>query len=189
MWIGVDYGSKLAGTTVVCYRAESGKVVFLQSEVKKDADKFLSDILVTLKPEMIYFDAPLSLPSAYFGKGEDYFYRSCDRALKAMSPMFLGGLTARAMRLAAHHPEVKFVETYPGYFIREVLNLSTDYQKRKSYNDHIAQEIIKQYDLNLTQSPDNWHQLDALACWISGQRAADGSGLCFGEEEEGLICV
>lgn len=90
MHLGIDYGSKLAGTTAICYQ-EGDALTIIQSEKKQDADRFINDTVESLKPEQIFIDAPLSLPAAYFGNGDDYFYRDCDRQLKAMSPMFLGG--------------------------------------------------------------------------------------------------
>ena len=35
--LGIDYGSKLAGTTVICFE-KNKQLHFLQSEKKKDAD-------------------------------------------------------------------------------------------------------------------------------------------------------
>ena len=99
MHIGIDYGAKLAGTTAICFE-QSGQLKIWQSEKKKDADKFVQESIKQLQPTTVFIDAPLSLPLAYFGEGENYFYRECDKILKGMSPMFLGGLTARAMRLA-----------------------------------------------------------------------------------------
>ena len=44
-WIGIDYGSKLAGTTVICYKKE-GRLQLLQSEKKSDADAFVSQFII-----------------------------------------------------------------------------------------------------------------------------------------------
>ena len=91
MHFGIDYGSKLAGTTVITYDID--RVLYqLQSDKKSDADKFVLNHVTDLKPDAIYLDAPLSLPKAYFGEGDDFFYRKGDKELRAMSPMFLGGL-------------------------------------------------------------------------------------------------
>lgn len=50
---------------------------------------------------LVCIDAPLSLPGVYFDKNKfhDYLYRKCDNACKAMSPMFVGAFTARAIQL------------------------------------------------------------------------------------------
>lgn len=187
-WIGVDYGSKIAGTTVICYE-EKGKLCLLQSEKKKDADLFISNFIETHQVKEVYLDAPLSLPAAYHGRGSDYFYRICDRVTKAMSPMFLGGLTARAMKLAASHKEVVFKETYPGYLIRTVLDYKELYPKKSAYDPRLHQQLAKDYKLKYKQAPLNWHQLDAVSCWISGWRHESGQGVLLGEAEEGVIWV
>ena len=187
-WIGIDYGSKLAGTTVICYQ-EHDKLCQIQSEKKKDADLFISDFIKKHKPQEIYLDAPLSLPGAFHGVGEDYFYRECDRETRAMSPMFLGGLTARAMKLAANHKGVVFKETYPGYFIRTVLGYSEMYSKKSSYTSELHDQLASDYDIEYKVAPDNWHQVDAVLCWISGWRHESGQGQLLGQAEEGLIWV
>ncbi len=185
-WIGIDYGSKLAGTTVVCY-LEDGLLKLEQSKKKEDADEFLKQLINRVEPQKVFIDAPLSLPGAYHGKSEDFFYRKCDRETKAMSPMFLGGLTARAMRLASQIPTVAFYETYPGYFIRNVLDFKVLYTKKLPYNNQLAEKLIEAYSLKLSELPQNWHQLDALACWISGWRQDNGKVIVIGDKAEGAI--
>jgi len=187
-WVGIDYGSKLAGTTVICYE-KNKKLCLLQSEKKKDADLFISNFIKEHRPKEIYLDAPLSLPGAYLGVGDDYFYRKCDKATKAMSPMFLGGLTARAMKLAASHKEVVFKECYPGYLIRTVLDYSELYAKKSKYSPKLHKQLAKEFDLEYNSTPKNWHQLDAVVCWISGWRHGSGQGELLGEANEGLIWV
>ena len=80
---GIDYGSKLAGTTSICFEVDN-RLVFLQSEMKKDADKMIIQFLENHRIKQVFFDAPLSLPKAFFGEGEDFFYREGDRAIGAM---------------------------------------------------------------------------------------------------------
>lgn len=116
--LGVDYGSKLAGTTAVCYLYSEGNAAFLSSRKGEDADKMLLDFVLKHGPANLFLDAPLSLPLAYFqgtAHGTDFFYRQCDRQLGAMSPMFLGGLTARAIKLSFELKNVgaSVFETYP----------------------------------------------------------------------------
>lgn len=187
-WIGVDYGSKLAGTTAVCY-IKNDQLVIQQSEKKSDADLWLSNIFNELGPNDIFIDAPLSLPLVYSSGGDDFFYRECDKATKAMSPMFLGGLTARAMRLKANHSQFQFYETYPGYLVRHVYKLKEKYLKKKAYTNAIELELLKTFKLSLQKPIENWHQLDALACWISGLRKEKGNCLELGQQSEGIIIV
>ena len=158
MHFGIDYGSKLAGTTVVCLE-NAGTLELHQSQKGKDADLFIRNLINLFRPEKVFIDAPLSLPAAYYGIGSDYFYRVCDRELKAMSPMFLGGLTARAIKLASSHPDVEFFETYPKALAQH-LSL-TGQSEDKASLDSLQGEL----PLEFSKRPENQHQYDAiLAC-------------------------
>jgi predicted nuclease with RNAse H fold len=188
MLVGIDYGSKLAGTTALAYLSDD-KIEIRQSSKNQDADAFIIDTLKEIKAKSVYIDAPLSLPLAYYGKGEDYFYRKCDRALKAMSPMFLGGLTARAMKLAdtlrADKMEVR--ECYPKAYVHKFENLKAVYQKKnKSTLADFLSELGKTFPLDI---PDvtNWHQADALVAWEIGNNHQMGKGDEVGDVEEGVI--
>ncbi len=187
-WVGIDYGSKLAGTTVICFQRKD-KLHFLQSEKKKDADTLIIEFVQEEAPPKIFIDAPLSLPAAYFGKGNNYFYRECDKETRAMSPMFLGGLTARAMRLKSDLSQVAFYETYPAYLAKNVLGLKDSYNKKSKDNSVFVNELLKQFDITLDVLPTNWHQVDALMCWLSGWRFSKESSLQIGFRDEGIICI
>jgi predicted nuclease with RNAse H fold len=192
-WVGIDYGSKLAGTTVLAF-AKKGIIGFRQTRKKTDADQALHRWIKEEKPQQIFMDAPLSLPAVYRNDQltGDYFYRQADRDLKAMSPMFLGGLTARAMRLAANLKTdlvVDFWETYPGY-LAKILALPKDqYKKEKRYLPLLTGLLWREYSLELEQIPENWHQFDALLAYISGLRFQSGIHQVFGNPEEGQIVI
>ena len=98
--VGIDFGARSAGNTVVCVR-EKGLFRFHRSAKDSDGDAWLRSLIDELRPAAIYIDAPLSLPGVYTGRGHDHFFRAADRQAGGMSPMFLGGLTARAMALAS----------------------------------------------------------------------------------------
>ena len=189
MHLGIDYGSKLAGTTAICYQ-EGKQLIIKKSEKKKDADQFILDMVKELLPSQIFIDAPLSLPAAYFGIGEDYFYRSCDRALKAMSPMFLGGLTARAMSLQRKllSQGVDCHEVYPAALVRELGTLKQDYTKKSMVNAAFKEALSKLIGMKI-DGVGSWHQIDAALCWFSGKRYATGVSKSFGDEDEGLIII
>jgi predicted nuclease with RNAse H fold len=195
MIVGIDYGSKLAGTTVLCYSDGTG-LTFLQSEKKKDADAFLTDKINELQPSAVYIDAPLSLPLGFFEKeSSEYFYRAADKELSAMSPMFLGGLTARAVRLKDQLSQFSFYEAYPGALARR-LNLNPDqYKKSSRYIDNITQEVIahleKVVSANYTiqDGLNNWHQVDALLALVIGFRHQNGIAEELGDRAEGVILV
>ncbi len=193
MLAGIDYGSKLAGTTVLA--TLDGKTVqCLQSAKKRDADAFLLDALPQFPLTIVGIDAPLSLPGIYrYGAPfEDYFYREADRALSAMSPMFLGGLTARAMRLRnqLNLPKTEVIETYPGALARKLGLKSHQYkQKMADLPPFLAwwlPQLPFQVDPKMVTS---WHHVDAILALFSTWRYQNGQAEIFGQPEEGQIIV
>jgi len=195
MIVGIDYGAKTAGTTVIARLYEFDKVDFHASKKGQDADQFLIDFISTHGDIWLaYIDAPLSLPKIYRnGLGEgDYFYRKADRSTGAMSPMFLGGLTARAMKLKASFKiqGIKLVETYPSK-LAEVLQLKeSGYKKDKSKLASLC-KVLKEhshfkFDI---ESVKDWHHFDALLCLYSAKRHEMQAAMVFGDDEEGTITV
>ena len=93
---GIDFGSKLSGNTAIAL-FERGKIYFMSVDQDVDADDFILKAAEHFKPEIIFLDAPLSLPGKYMGLDgfDNYHFRKADLELRAMSPMFLGGLTKR----------------------------------------------------------------------------------------------
>lgn len=136
-------------------------------------------------------DAPLSLPAAYFDSYyDDFFYRRCDRELSAMSPMFLGGLTARAMALKHRWRETcEFIEVYPAALAFVHFGDGDIYKKSLSGIGELTAELERQYRLSLHQAPENWHQFDSLLAWISGFRHEHGIARAYGDKEEGRIYI
>lgn len=195
MIVGVDYGSKMAGTTVLCYTRER-QIRFLQSAKKRDADIFLLENFDELHPDLIYLDAPLSLPRGFFEKERaEYFYRQCDKEVGAMSPMFLGGLTARAIKLRDSLPRYTFYEAYPGGLARELGINKEQYKKTVNYIPQVSKAILTYLNEALGEVfifesiPKNWHQVDALLALTVGFRHAKGLSLCYGDEKEGVIYI
>ena len=189
MHFGIDYGAKLAGTTVICFNDED-KLHLVSSQKKEDSDQFISNAIKELRPTAVYIDAPLSIPSAYFGKGENYHYRKCDVETSAMSPMFLGGLTARAMKLRSKHPGLDFHETYPSYSIREIIDAKSLYKKKQKVpGEELIALIQSKIDLPIVSPISNYHQLDAIICWLSGMRHMQNEHIVLGDENEGVIIL
>lgn len=183
---GIDYGSKMAGTTSICW-SKGPSLVIEQSEKKQDADQFLADLFHTNDFDLIAIDAPLSLPAAYRHPDEtDYFFRTADREVGAMSPMFLGGLTARAMRLQSMFAsaERSFIECYPAGLVRQ-LKLEEYYKKDLAlFAERLAAFLP-------TSVPDftNWHQADSVLAWLSAYRFRTGTHESFGRKSEGVIIL
>lgn len=197
---GIDYGSKTSGNTVICHHDD--QVIHFYEADKKDADLFIIDWItkcqaVQNRPMLttVFLDAPLSLPAVYQSivGFSNYHYRQCDVALKAMSPMFLGGLTARAMELKQRLQEKMNVETHEVYpkALAQTL-LSDHYHKRLTTNEmealcRILSKVIP--ELCLAEYPKTQHQFDALLAWVSGYRFLNQQHLIFGDIQEGIIIV
>ncbi len=170
------------------------EVRFSASE-KKSADNFLMQHIQQLQPEAIFLDAPLSLPGVYrFPDGyTDYFYRKCDRQFNAMLPMFLGGLTARAMKLKAslQAKGVPVYETYPSAQARRMNLYESGYKQLKENMAVVNQIICTSYPNLILQLPDltSWHHIDALLALIAGMRFCEGVYKVYGDEQEGVIII
>lgn len=184
MICGIDYGSKMAGTTSICFR-EGDEIKFKRSVKKEDADRMILDFCKAYKPELIAIDAPLSLPGVYRGLDgfDNYFYRKCDIELKAMSPMFLGGLTARAMKLKSQLPRVRFIEAYPVAYARRLGLERWNY--RKESPDY--SQMITSLGVQLTDAIETTHDFDALLCHQIAISFLNQTVEVAGDQSEGLI--
>lgn len=194
MHFGIDYGSKLAGTTVICFE-KNGQLHLLQSEKKKDADAFIKQQIAALKPDHIFIDAPLSLPAAYFHSEKsaepNFFFRQCDKELRAMSPMFLGGLTARAIKLKHNYlnTNILFFETYPSFLVKTLFPDVLIYKKKKEEIVDFSKLLTPILPIKLAENPTNWHQVDSILAWLSGHRFFIKKALEIGDAKEGIITV
>jgi predicted nuclease with RNAse H fold len=191
--VGIDYGSKLAGTTVIAYY-QNEMVRFRASKHQEDADKFIVKHLELMKPQFVFLDAPLSLPGKYVDKEAytDYFYRVADRELGAMSPMFLGGLTARAMKLKDYleKMEITVFETYPKHqaVILELNN--TMYKRDEKHIRELSKVVSEKFNLNVNHDQmKTWHHFDSLLAYIAGVRFMNKAHMAIGDQEEGQIIV
>jgi predicted nuclease with RNAse H fold len=192
-WLGIDFGAKTAGTTVIC-EYKNSKFSFYSSEKGKDADAFvLHFISQQAKNKLIFIDAPLSLPSRYTSnsnKNPNYFYRLCDIETKAMSPMFIGGLTARAIQLKdqLQHQQIVSYECYPGMLAKKWSLDVYGYKKDKSSIETCLTQAPSAFKPDLNQIL-NWHHFDAWLAWCIGYRHAQNEAVQYGHAEEGLILV
>jgi uncharacterized protein len=197
---GIDYGSKTSGNTVICHH--DGQQIQFYNADKKDADAFIIDWITQRQTvqnhptiKAIFLDAPLSLPAVYHSiQGfSNYHYRKCDISLKAMSPMFLGGLTARAMELKHHIKEKLNTDTYEVYPKALAQQLLPElYHKKLTFNEmgRLCQVLTNMVPaLTLAECPTTQHQFDALLAWVSGYRFVHQQHLVFGDIREGIIIV
>lgn len=186
MFVGIDFGAKTAGSTVIC-RRERGLFHFDRCAKGQDGDEWLEEWVVQHAPRAIYIDAPLSLPAAYFGKGHDYIFRQADRVVGGMSPMFLGGLTARAMRCAAHWRElgIHVHEVYPAALVRR----EWDFLKIPHGRAIPPHKLRLMAGMCMVPPPDpsDRHEADAWLCWLIGHRHQQGVASAHGQRSEGVI--
>lgn len=191
--VGIDYGSKLAGTTAIAFKNEKGQIEIIQSEKKADADEFILNFCGKQKITLLMLDCPLSLPGVYKNpkKFNDYFYRACDKELKAMSPMFLGGLTARGMKLNAslNKQGTTVIETYPSALVDHLALGQFGYKKDKEMIKKYMRYLKQKVPIKLQKSPSNWHQVDALMAYVSGIRNLAKEAMVYGNKTEGLIVI
>jgi uncharacterized protein len=192
--IGIDYGSKLAGTTTIAMQV-SNQLKLWQSERGKDADKWLLEMINELNPKSVFIDAPLTLPIVYnqglYTSDSEYFYRTCDKELQAMSPMFIGGLTARAIKLKVMLAErgIAVLETYPSYLAKLIFTDLEGYKKGLEKLPIYIEALQDLLPYPLSTVPTNWHQLDGLLAWLSGYRHLNGKSLLFGDAKEGRVII
>jgi predicted nuclease with RNAse H fold len=196
---GIDFGAKTSGTTVVSL-FNHGKVIEVFQSIKgEDADAFIDLVLGRFSPEIIGIDAPLSLPGAYFDLTDspDFHYRLCDRELGAMSPMFLGGLTARAVSIM-HRLESQgktVLECYPKALMKRVLDTENKITYKKEQVSGFANDLLhKQFDIFAPGATSrlaisNWHVFDSLLVLLSVLRYVSGGVQVYGNPKEGLIHV
>jgi predicted nuclease with RNAse H fold len=195
MIIGIDFGAKMAGTTVIARMYDHNKVDFFASAKNQDADQFIKDFIASNEDVWLaYLDAPLSLPKVYSTADSDssYFYREADKATGAMSPMFLGGLTARAMKLSVELTKlgVKVVETYPSK-LADVLKLKEKEYKKDRHQIAALCEELKEVSGFMfdNEKVETWHHFDSLLCLYSAKRYEMQAAMVFGDTEEGTITV
>lgn len=184
---GVDYGAKYAGTTAICF-IQNDELVVLQSEKKQNADSFISDMSTQHKLKQLFIDAPLSLPAAYYGLGDDFQFRQADKEVKCMSPMFLGGLTARAMKLKyeLNKKGITLLESYPRVAAENYLG---EYYKfyKTSKKEAFYEGLKSILPLPIKNKPENWHIIDAALAWFIGYKYQSETHTTYGNENEGLI--
>jgi predicted nuclease with RNAse H fold len=191
--VGINYGYKFSGTTVICYNTFH-EVRFIISSKNSDADSFILNEIIHLDPDIVFIDAPLSLPGVYrhINGCIDFFFRKCDREMKATSPMFVGGLTARAMGLKKHLNDmgIPVYETCPRKTL-EVLSLPVNTYKQKRVDlDRMLDIFMNKVCIGLNKKIiTTWHHFDSLLAFFSGLRYMSHQSRVFGKADEGLVYV
>ena len=164
-----------------------------QAQKNQDADESLKVFMEKFKPQYIGIDAPLSIPGVLRElKGfTNYHFRQADLEAKAMSPMFLGGLTARAIEIASWFKGewgTKVIEVYPKLVSQELLLDTKRYKKEVAYLPAAVQLLSRAVEWDLSNlNIDNWHQFDSLLALYATERYSNNKAQSLGNKQEGLI--
>jgi predicted nuclease with RNAse H fold len=185
--LGIDYGGKTTGNCALAY-IENGRIVSVQIPKTKNPDLEIKKFIQERKIELVFIDAPLSLPIAYMNPklGNNFHYRQADIETKAMSPMFLGGFTARAIELKSNLEPIIVKETYPKQFLK-LFDLN--------YTEATAKETLKtavtktEFNFSIKTNISIKHQFDAILALCSALRYVNGLCTTYGNEREGLIYI
>jgi predicted nuclease with RNAse H fold len=192
---GINYGSKLCGNTVIAI-LNINKIYFLHVDADTDADEFIVNATNHFKPDVVFLNAPLSLPARCCGKkGNDFHFRKADVAIKAISPMFLGGVAARAMELKARLEESKGTKVYETHTKTQACNyklIEEGYKKddanliacRNTLKEKLSPQLF--FDC---QDIKTWEHLDAMLSLFSAMRFVMGHADTYGDTKEGLIYI
>jgi predicted nuclease with RNAse H fold len=178
---------------VLCYNTFH-EVRFILSSKNSDADSFILNEILHIDPDIVLIDAPLSLPGVYkhINGYVDYFFRKCDSEMKAASPMFMGGLTARAIGLKKQLNDFGFqvYETYPRKTL-ELLSLPVQIYKQKIVDlDSMLDIFMQKVSIALNKRLiTTWHHFDSLLAFFSGLRYMSQESRIFGKADEGLVYV
>lgn len=197
---GIDFGARYAGTTVVAFTqtGSSPGLQFMAVAKGQDADAALRNFfegeaqVAGRQSMLVLIDAPLGLPPGYFADGHigDLFYRPCDRELGAMSPMFIGGLTARAMALARDLRAIGFtvLETYPAALARHLELHLYEYKKGDAQTMEACSKVLAEATgLHLPKGIPTWHHFDAMLGYAAAHRYTHGKAYVVGSLEMGCI--
>ncbi len=192
---GVNLGSRLSGNTVICI-FNFGKIHFMQVDKDVDADAFILKAVQHFKPEHVFIDAPLSLPGKYrsLEKCDNFHFRKADLELKTMSPMFLGGLTARAMELkeSIEALTIPVFETCPRKMASFMGLEAMGYKTGKLALSHCRSALKSKMNPSILldcSEISTWHHLDALLATMSALNLVSGQEKVFGDKTEGCIYV
>lgn len=186
--IGIDFGAQLAGTTCCAVKhIGTNTVTILTSTKGKSADAFIYDCVEKFKPILIGIDAPLSLPLFYTNpqRYSDNNYRYCDRELSAMSPMFLGGLTSRAMKIRyeLEQRKIQCIEVYPKAFVKKHFLDTLGYKESKVHISNCIESVKKIVDVSIKEPLTTWHEFDSLVALAITERYYANNADSVGNEE------
>ena len=191
-YIGIDLGCTAAG------KGRNSAVAIVGADGKMQGDPTHFSRVAELVEAMSHFDraeiivavdAPRSVPDWTI---ENYAYRSCEKAIKAVDPhagSFVGGaaLFIRWYEIEERYfRDVKVIETYPRVVWKrlELRGKPKDFSKHRQAVWEAVGKLVGASCQGFTH-----HQVDAVLCaytaWCYGNGRADG----FGNPGEGLLFI
>ncbi len=193
---GIHFGSKLSGNTVISL-IKQNKIYFLDVDKEVDADIFIYNAAKHFKPDVIFMNAPLSLPGVFSNKVDcdDHEYRSADKEICSISPMIIGGVTARAIALKKKLESELNTKVYETCSKAQAHNYElmkmgykTTQLRLHSCRNHLESKLNPRL-MFCCQDVKSWDHIDAMLSLITAMRFVTGQALPYGNPDEGLIYV
>lgn len=162
--VGIDLGGRTTGKTGLSFldtdlnEIKNYSREYISERCGK-SDKELIRFVESFNADVIGIDAPLSLPDF---KSENYLYRNCDKKLKALSPMTLGEITARAIHIKENLSCKDIFEVYPKTLLELHKINHKGYKRDQNLQNIIWEILIEYYDLDFPDIEMNEDNLDSI---------------------------
>lgn len=162
--LGIDLGGRTTGKTALSFldtdlnEIKNYSREYISERCGK-SDKELIRFVESFNADVIGIDAPLSLPDF---KSENYLYRNCDKKLKALSPMTLGEITARAIHIKENLSCKDIFEVYPKTLLELFKINHKGYKRDQNLQSTIWKILIEYYDLDFPDIEMNEDNLDSI---------------------------
>ncbi len=190
MIFGIDYGSKLAGTTVIAMGDHPERLRFFCSCKNADADTFIGQLIQELRPSLIGIDAPLSLPLVYQQPdlSEASFLQTGRQSDQCHVSNVFRGTNCQSYAAQSIFSSVDWIEVYPGGLVK-IAQLEGYSKKDKSLIPAFIGMLKAKYGISVDQEVKTWHEVDAMLAWFASYRYLHGHAIAYGNPAEGLIFV
>lgn len=162
--VGIDLGGRTTGKTALSFldtdlnEIKNYSREYISERCGK-SDKELIRFVESFNADVIGIDAPLSLPDF---KSENYLYRNCDKKLKALSPMTLGEITARAIHIKENLSCKDIFEVYPKTLLELHKINHKGYKRDQNLQNFIWSFLKDYYDLKFPNIEMNEDNLDSI---------------------------
>ncbi|MBZ0181155.1 MAG: hypothetical protein K8F60_01735 [Melioribacteraceae bacterium] len=162
--LGIDLGGRTTGKTALSFldtdlnEIKNYSREYISERCGKSDKEFIR-FVESFNADIIGIDAPLSLPDF---KSENYLYRNCDKKLKALSPMTLGEITARAIHIKENLSCEDIFEVYPKTLLELHKINHKGYKRDQNLQNFIWSFLKDYYDLKFPNIEMNEDNLDSI---------------------------